>query len=59
VADQEAPEVRDPVTEAQGIGRPRPPSLWRNRDYMWWWSGNSVSLLGTYVSAMAFPLLAV
>ena len=26
---------------------------------MWWWSGNSVSLLGTYVSAMAFPLLAV
>lgn len=51
--------VRDPVSEAQGTRPPRPPSLWRNRDYMWWWGGNSVSLLGTYVSAMAFPLLAV
>ena len=51
--------VREPTAKGPGRRRPRPPSLWRNRDYMWWWSGNSVSLLGTYVSAMAFPLLAV
>src|SRR5262245_38417072 len=34
-------------------------SLWRNRDYMCWWGGNAVSLLGTNVSNMAFPLLAL
>ncbi|GAA1240797.1 MFS transporter [Oryzihumus leptocrescens] len=34
-------------------------SLWRNGDYMCWWSGNAVSLLGSNLSVMAFPLLAV
>ncbi|WP_419998153.1 MFS transporter [Streptomyces boninensis] len=34
-----------------------PPSLWRNLDYMYWWTGNGVSTLGTSVSALAFPLL--
>ncbi|MFH8472626.1 MFS transporter [Streptomyces sp. NPDC018000] len=33
------------------------PSLWRNRDYMYWWSGNGLSTLGTSVSTLAFPLL--
>jgi len=33
------------------------PSLWRERDYVGWWSGNTVSALGTSVSAIAFPLL--
>jgi MFS family permease len=45
----------DPV----GPGSVAPPSLWRNRDYMCWWSGNAVSLLGSNVSNMAFPLLAI
>lgn len=35
----------------------RTPSLWRDRDYMYWWSGNGLSTLGTSVSTLAFPLL--
>ncbi|WP_377267929.1 MFS transporter [Peterkaempfera sp. SMS 1(5)a] len=34
-----------------------PPSLWRNGDYVGWWTGNTLSALGTGVSAIAFPLL--
>lgn len=34
-----------------------PPSIWRNRDYMGWWIGTTVSSLGTSLSALAFPLL--
>lgn len=37
----------------------QPPSLWRNRDYMCWWSGNGLSTLGTSVSTLAFPLLVI
>jgi hypothetical protein len=51
-----APEVADVQPAAS---RTRPPSLWRNWDYMCWWSGNAVSLLGSNLSNMAFPLLAV
>ncbi|SDS07377.1 MFS transporter [Actinopolymorpha singaporensis] len=32
-------------------------SLWRNRDYMYWWSGTLASTLGSSVSAVALPLL--
>jgi len=39
------------------VGAERPPSLWRNRDYMFLWSGQLVSNLGTGVSQIAFPLL--
>ena len=31
--------------------------LWKNRDYVLLWFGQSVSILGTYVSQLAFPLL--
>lgn len=34
-----------------------PQSLWRNRDYLLLWSGQAVSLVGTQVSQLAFPLL--
>jgi MFS family permease len=31
--------------------------LWRNGDYIGWWTGNVLSALGTSVSTIAFPLL--
>lgn len=40
---------------AQATVRPR--SLWRNRDYLLLWSGQAISLIGTQVSQLAFPLL--
>ena len=36
-----------------------PKSLWRNRDYLLLWSGQMVSSVGTQVSGLAFPLLAL
>jgi MFS family permease len=39
--------------------RAYPVSLWRNRDYLCWWSGTAFSLVGSNVSAIAFPLLIV
>jgi predicted MFS family arabinose efflux permease len=35
----------------------RLPALWRNRDYMLLWSGQTVSALGGSMSAVVFPLL--
>jgi MFS family permease len=34
-----------------------PVSLWRNRDYMAWWTGETFSTFGTNMSTLAFPLL--
>jgi predicted MFS family arabinose efflux permease len=35
----------------------RPPSLWRNRDFMLLWSGQVVSTVGLRITSLAFPLL--
>ena len=32
-------------------------SLWRNHDYLLLWSGQIISLTGTGISQLAFPLL--
>jgi predicted MFS family arabinose efflux permease len=40
-----------------GAARPRRFALWRNRDYMLLWGGQTVSSVGTGVSRLAFPLL--
>lgn len=34
-----------------------PPSLWHNRDYMWLWSGQVISTLGSTASTIIYPLL--
>ena len=34
-----------------------PIPLWKNRDYLLLWSGQIVSIIGTHVSQIAFPLL--
>ena len=53
-----------PVTEAApGAGRAAPRmrggTLWRNGDFLKFWAGESVSLLGTQVTTLALPLTAV
>ncbi|MEW1911871.1 MFS transporter [Kitasatospora sp. NPDC085895] len=39
--------------------RVTPPSLWHNRDFVRFWLGETVSLLGTQVTALALPLTAI
>src|SRR5215470_11608564 len=45
-----------PVPEAH---RDRPPGLWRHRDFLLLWSGQAVSELGSAVTLLAVPLVAV
>src|SRR3954451_22401542 len=35
----------------------RPIPLWQNRDYLLLWCGQSISVLGSQVSQLAFPFL--
>ena len=44
-----------PASGARATGRQR--SLWRNRDFMLLWAGQTVSTTGSQVSQIAFPLL--
>lgn len=49
-------QVGEPGAAARaGSGRPAP--LLLTRDYAGWWTGNTISALGTSVSSIAFPLL--
>ncbi len=48
------PHVSDEERQAA-----RPRSLWRSRDFLLLWSGQTVSTLGTGVSKFALPLLAL
>jgi MFS family permease len=36
-----------------------PPTLWRNRNFLRFWFGESLSLLGTQVTTLALPLTAI
>jgi MFS family permease len=65
VYDQTDPRDDTPATvtflERLAAGGPAvergPGSLWRNRDYVLLWLGQSISSLGTGISLLAFPLL--
>jgi hypothetical protein len=46
-----------PHVHADGHGSAQPRSLWRTRDFLLLWSGQTVSVFGTYVSRLALPLL--
>ena len=39
------------------IGPQPTPPLWHNRDYMWLWSGQVISTLGSAASTIIYPLL--
>jgi MFS family permease len=44
---------------ANPVGEPaRRPSLWRSREFMKLWTGETISQFGTQVSALAIPLIA-
>jgi MFS family permease len=34
-------------------------SIWRNRDFLWFWGGQSVSMIGTQITTFAVPVLAI
>ena len=50
------PDVRNESTELP-VQKPVP--LWRNRDYLLLWSGQTISNVGGGISLVAFPLLAL
>lgn len=49
----------NPKAATEEVGAEPALSLWLNRDYMCWWTGTAFSLVGSYMSVMAFPLLVV
>ncbi|MEZ0115021.1 MFS family permease [Catenulispora sp. EB89] len=51
------PEPKDPAP-AGGTPGPRRSLLARNRDFRWFWGGQTVSVVGAQVTAVALPLTA-
>ncbi len=49
--------TNNPQHDMEGAAASRPASLWRNRDYLLLWGGQTFSSLGSSVSQLAFPLL--
>ncbi|MGZ6266551.1 MAG: MFS transporter, partial [Candidatus Limnocylindrales bacterium] len=43
----------------EGMASPARPSLWRHRDFMKLWSAASVSVMGSQVTAIALPFIAL
>jgi MFS family permease len=57
---QEAVDAHDSDERAsQDASDVRPPALWHNRDYLLLLSGQTVSVLGSSISGVAYPLLAL
>lgn len=62
-APPDPPPSPPPATESEpesasiSSDSPKPVSIWRSRDYLSWWTGTTVSALGSTLSAIAFPLL--
>ena len=48
-----------PVIENQTVGEVQGGSLWRNTDFVKFWTGETVSLFGTQVTYLALPLTAI
>jgi MFS family permease len=51
--------VTEDLAEADAEIQPKPSSLWRHRDFMLLWTGQSVSEIGSSVTWVALPLVAV
>src|SRR5690242_11014917 len=45
------------MTPGGALGKPKTARLWGNRDWVLLWSGQLVSVVGTQVSQLAYPLL--
>ena len=53
----EEPTTSEALSVEAAPSPARARTLWRNRDYLLLWSGQTISSLGTNVSGFAFPLL--
>lgn len=53
------PEVTEDATSGKPPEGPPEPSLWRHRDFVSYWLGESAARVGVQVSALVLPLLAV
>ena len=55
----ETPRPGQPSESEVAASAPHRPSLWRQRDFMKLWTGQSISQFGDEITALAVPLLAI